>query len=79
MSTPPEMRGRMGSLITVSVNLFGYALGPILVASFTEYVFADPQKVGLSIACTMIVVAPISFWAIWTARPYFVARNRPAA
>jgi hypothetical protein len=74
MMTPPEMRGRMAAVIVLCINLMGFACGPMIVGALTDFVFADPQKVGLSIALNGAVVAPLAAWAIWTARPYFTAR-----
>jgi MFS family permease len=74
MVTPPEMRGRMAAVIVLCINLMGFACGPMIVGALTDFVFADPQKVGLSIALNGAVVAPLAAWSIWTARPYFTAR-----
>jgi hypothetical protein len=80
MVTPPAMRGRMAALVVFVVNLAGYGGGSIVVGALTQFFFVDPQKVGLSIALTLVVVAPISALLIWSARPYFVARvTRDAA
>jgi MFS family permease len=76
MITPPEMRGRMGALMVIVVNLSGYALGPVLVGALTDFVFADPQKVGLSIGMVAAVLGPISAWCAWSARSHFVQRVR---
>jgi hypothetical protein len=56
------------------INLFGYALGPLTVGLLTDFVFGDPQKVGYSLALTILVVGPVAMWCCWTARPYFLAR-----
>jgi MFS family permease len=74
IATPPEMRGRVGALMVIMINLFGYAFGPMLVGALTDFVFGDPQKVGYSIAVTILVVGPIAMWCCWSARPYFMAR-----
>lgn len=74
MVTPPEMRGRMAAVIVLCINLMGFACGPMIVGALTDFVFADPQKVGLSIALNGAVVAPLAAYAIWTARRYFTAR-----
>jgi len=74
MVTPPEMRGRMAALVIFIVNLAGYGGGSMVVGALTEFFFVDPQKVGFSIALTVVVVGPISALFIWSARPYFVAR-----
>lgn len=72
MITPIQMRGRFGALAVFSSNLFGYALGPMLVGALTDYVFQDPDKVGHSIALVAIGIAPIAAWLIWSARRDFL-------
>jgi MFS family permease len=72
--TPVEMRGRMAALKLVAINLVGFAAGPMIVGAFTDFLFADPQKVGLSIALTIVLLGPLAAWCIWSVRPYFVAR-----
>lgn len=47
---PPHMRAIAVSLTLVLNTLIGAALGPLLIASVTERVFADPAEVGWSIA-----------------------------
>lgn len=74
MVTPPDMRGKMGALIIIVVNFIGYALGPMLVGALTDFIFTDAQKVGWSIALAILVLAPISAVAVWSARPHFVSR-----
>lgn len=72
MITPVAMRGRFAALVVLASNLFGYAFGPMLVGAITDYVFHDPNKVGLSIAITMATIGPIAAWLIWSARRDFV-------
>jgi MFS family permease len=74
MVTPTEMRGRMAAVVVLCINLMGFACGPMIVGALTDFVFADPQKVGLSIALNGAVVAPLAAYSIWTARRYFTAR-----
>lgn len=72
MVTPVEMRGRFGALAVLASNLFGYAFGPMLVGAITDYVFRDPDKVGVSVAITLVGIAPIAAWLIWSARRDFL-------
>lgn len=72
MITPVQMRGRFGALAVLSSNLFGYAFGPMLVGALTDYVFQDPNKIGLSIALVAIGIAPLAAWLIWSARQDFL-------
>lgn len=72
MITPPAMRGRFGALAVLASNLFGYAFGPMLVGAFTDYIFGDPDKIGLSVAIVVAGTAPIAAWLIWSARRDFL-------
>jgi MFS family permease len=79
MSTPPQMRGRMGALVVIVISMVGYAIGPMVVGAFTDFLFADPQKVGWSIALTICIIGPLATWCSWSARPLFVARLQETA
>ena len=48
--TPNQMRGVLVGTHVVTVNVIGLALGPTLVAFSTDYIFADRQAVGHSLA-----------------------------
>ncbi len=48
--TPNQMRGVLVGTHVVTVNVIGLALGPTLVAFCTDYIFADRQAVGYSLA-----------------------------
>jgi MFS family permease len=54
LATPPQMRGLASSLYTFSAQLLGYAIGPLLIALTTDYVFRNPLMVGhsIQIVCT---------------------------
>ena len=55
--TPAELRGRTMALFQGAFSLVGMGLGPMLVAFVTDYVFADPLKIDLSLA----IIAPGAF------------------
>jgi MFS family permease len=74
MITRPEMRGRMGALTIFTSGLAGYGGGSTLVSVLTDFAFGDPQKVGWSIAATILLRAPWGAWTIWSARAAFVRR-----
>lgn len=59
--TPNQMRGVVVGAYVVTNNVIGLAFGPSLVAVITDYVFADPNAVGksLAIAGTGIAVVGI--------------------
>jgi MFS family permease len=74
MVSPVAMRGRCAALAVLVSNLGGYALGPMLVGAFTDYVYRDPSQVGLSIATVSLVLGPLGALALWWARAPFLAR-----
>lgn len=49
---PGAMRGQASAVYLFVVNLIGLGLGPTGVALFTDYVFQDDAKVGLSLAAS---------------------------
>ena len=51
--TPNQLRGRMAAIMLIFMTGIGATSGPVLVALLTDYLFADPMKVGFSI--TIIV------------------------
>lgn len=74
MIAPPEMRGRFAALMVLASNLFGYALGPMLIGFLTEYVYGDPMKIGHAIITCLLVAGPLSAWMVWRARGDFLRR-----
>ena len=55
--TPNRMRGVVVGTYVVTNNVIGLACGPSLVALVTDYVFADPNAVGQSLAIVGTIVA----------------------
>lgn len=56
---PVEFRGRVMALFQGAFTIVGMGLGPLIVALLTEKVFADPQRLGHSLA----IVVPTAFLA----------------
>jgi MFS family permease len=52
IATPPDLRGKLSSAYLIGLNLIGSLSGPMLVAAFTQYFFADEAKVGWSMSLT---------------------------
>ena len=69
--SPNELRGRTSALYVFTLNLMGLGLGPLIVGFFTEYVFADRQLVGWSVATTVAIAASISVFCLLTGRAAF--------
>lgn len=50
----------MAALFLLTLALVGNGVRPTLIAFFTDSVFADPIKLGMSMALALAVTAPIS-------------------
>lgn len=69
--TPTNMRGLVAGLYVVTTNVIGLAIGPTLVASFTDLVFQDPAAVGQSLTVVSLLVAPVAMILLATGmKPY---------
>jgi MFS family permease len=69
LTTPNSFRGRMSALHIFSFNLLGLGLGALTVAAFTDFVYHDDAKVGLSIASTYALIAPVAAGLLAFGRP----------
>ena len=57
--TPNQLRGQVTSVYLLLVNLIGLGCGPFLVAFFTDFVFHDEMKVGLSLGLVCALAAAL--------------------
>ena len=69
--TPNQMRGQVTALFLLTFNLIGYAVGPTLVAVFTQYVFHSEAMIGHSMAAVALTMGPLGVlnWALGR-KPY---------
>lgn len=68
MVSPQSLRGQMAALFFVGIYLVGGGVGPALIALVTDFVFEDPQKLGLAIATVIAVLVPIGVVSAWLGR-----------
>src|SRR5215510_3862549 len=69
--TPNQMRGQITALFLFVFNVIGFALGPLMVALFTDYVFKAESQIGYSIALTALTLGPLGTFVIWLGmKPY---------
>ena len=61
--TPNQMRGQVASIYLFGANIIGLALGPVIVALFTDFLYGDEMMVAYSIATTALVITPL-VWII---------------
>lgn len=77
--TPNQMRSQVRALYQFVFNIIGYALGPLFVALFTDYVFGAEASLRYSMSAAAIIVGPIAVLITWYGLgPYglSVARSR---
>lgn len=74
MIAPPQMRGRCAALAVLVGSLGGFALGPMLIGAFTDFLFRDPQAVGHAIATALLILGPGAGALLLWARPAFARR-----
>ncbi|MGF7151159.1 MFS family permease [Sphingomonas zeicaulis] len=68
MVTPAAMRGRVLAILSVPLAIIG-GFGPPLVGRLTDGLFADPAKLGWSLALVVGVSVPIAIVALRLALP----------
>ena len=63
--TPNQLRGQVSALFLFCTNILGLALGPTIVASFTDFVFENDAMLSHSlttVACICSPIAALSFY-----------------
>jgi MFS family permease len=60
LATPHEFRGRMGGLYVIATTAVGAALGPVAIASITQFVLRDPNRLREAISIVCGVAGPLS-------------------
>lgn len=56
IATPPELRGKISSAYLIGLNLLGAMTGPMLIAAFTQYAFADEARLGWSMSLSALLL-----------------------
>ena len=57
--TPNQMRGQMTAIMMFFINMVGMTSGGVLVASFTDYFFQDPDSLRYSLSLAAAIVVPV--------------------
>jgi MFS family permease len=58
--TPGAMRAQVSSVMQFSTNVLAFALSPLIVALFTDYLFHDPAQLKYSIALSTLLFGPLA-------------------
>ena len=78
--TPNVMRAQVSSVSQFCTNVLAFAIGPLLVAIFTDYVFQDQQMLKYSIALSTAILGPITILVTWQGlKPYARTFERMSA
>lgn len=78
--TPNQMRGQIRALFQLVFNLVGYAIGPLFVALFTDYVFHAESAIRYSLSTAAAITGPIAVLITWWGmKPYARSVARAAA
>jgi MFS family permease len=63
--TPNRMRGQVGAVSLFTANVIAFALGPLIVALFTDYLFSDPGDLKYSMSLAAAVLGPPAILIVW--------------
>ncbi|MEJ0038130.1 MAG: MFS transporter [Gammaproteobacteria bacterium] len=58
--TPNAMRAQVSSVTQFSANVLAFALSPLIVALFTDFLFRDSAQLKYSIALSALVFGPVA-------------------
>lgn len=75
--TPNPMRAQVSSLSQFSTNVVAFALSPLIVAVFTDYLFRDPHALKYSMSLSALVMGVLALIVtIQGLKPYARAYDR---
>lgn len=76
--TPNQMRARVSAISQFCTNALAFALGPLVIALFTDYIFGGPQHLKYSMALCSAILGPLTILIVFQGlKPY--ARRYEAA
>ena len=69
--SPNQYRGVVSGIYVFTANIFGYGLGPMFVAFFTDKVFKNEMAIDLSMTTMFLVCGPLSILIFYFGRKPF--------
>lgn len=76
MVTPNQMRGQVGAIYQLALNLIGVGIGPVAIGAITDYVMKDEALLRYSLVIAAIAILPFTILVLWLARgPFRRARE----
>ncbi len=73
LASPNGMRGLASAMYVFLVAVVGLGIAPTIVALFTDVVFKDPAKVGVSLSIVCATSAAVGAWLAFRALPHYRA------
>lgn len=64
--TPNQMRATVTAMMLFMTNILGLGLGAVIIASITDFVFADDAALKYSLAIVASIVCPLAGCLLWT-------------
>jgi len=75
--TPNRMRAQVSSVYQFSTHVIALAIGPLVVALFTDYLFGDSQHLKYSLSLCAAVLGPVTIIVVLMGlKPYARAYER---
>ncbi len=72
--TPNQLRAQVSAIYLFLTNIFGITLGSLVIAAFTDFVFANDLQVNLSMSVVAGITCPLGAFLFWaTLKPYRAA------
>jgi MFS family permease len=62
--TPNQMRAQVSSVSQFSTNVLAFALGPLIVALFTDFLFKDTHDLKYSMSLSAAILGPLTIVAV---------------
>ena len=56
---PPQMQGRLIALLSLCINLLGFAIGAFIVPTFAEFWSNEPRAIGKGLAALSLIACPL--------------------
>jgi MFS family permease len=63
--TPNAMRAQVSSLSQFGTNVLAFALAPLIIALFTDYLFGSSDMLHYSMALSNAVLGPLAIICVW--------------
>lgn len=75
--TPNQIRAQATAMFLFLFNLIGFGIGPLIIALFTDYLFASEKMLRYSISLNFAILSPLACLVFWyVLKPYRASIQR---